>query len=461
MNKTKAAFAFLLVLSLCFSARAESTVASLIDAAEKLAFETDNVTITGKAEFLLDGKRFKTAEITYVQDGYNSFWQEKLRTPKEGKEDLESGFTIIQNSNEFYVMEMLNPGIYKRGFDQKQSTLLRRSPMADLLFLNARTVAKHLEPFCHSLITAQEQEDGSVELRLSLTEENDQDDLSFLANLGMRFIGKRLFRIDSDKLDTITVNELTEAKAILYYTKDMALKDCSVSVSLDASGRLTSISGTINAQLTSYTFQELESTADNVLLPEWYTLKDRLFSIRFDAVLAQYGESVVKLFDPGDYQVRLPGELTSEQQTQMEQRCREISKKTGVALGELTHTEHYEDYYSISFGTDNDLPCFFIFTEDGLLYYFQSVHYTFDGYVQLKDGLTEEQKQKTIDFLHTVNPSLDVADLTAAGQQEKEETRFLDVHVINSEGTETRDIILKVCVKPEWRIAVYENPDLK
>ena len=241
----------------------------------------------------------------------------------------------------------------------------------------------------------------------------------------------------------------------------MALKDCSVSVSLDASGRLTSVSGTINAQLTSYTFQELESTADNVLLPEWYTLKDRLFSIRFDAVLTQYGESVVKLFDPSDYQVRLPGELTSEQQTQMEQRCREISKKTGVALGELTHTEHYEDYYSISFGTDNDLPCFFIFTEDGLLYYFQSVHYTFDGYVQLKDSLTEEQKQKTIDFLHTVNPSLEVADLTAAGQQEKEETRFLDVHVINSKGTETRDIILKVCVKPEWRIAVYENPDLK
>ena len=82
MNRTKASFAFLLILSLCFSAHAESTVVSLIDAAEKLAFETDNVTITGKAEFLLDGKRFKTAEITYLQDGENSFWQEKLLTPR-------------------------------------------------------------------------------------------------------------------------------------------------------------------------------------------------------------------------------------------------------------------------------------------------------------------------------------------------------------------------------------------
>ena len=97
MNRTKASFAFLLILSLCFSAHAESSLVPFIDAAEKLAFETDNVTITGKAEFLLDGKRFKTAEITYVQDGYNSFWQEKLRTPRAWRTDLESGFTVIQN----------------------------------------------------------------------------------------------------------------------------------------------------------------------------------------------------------------------------------------------------------------------------------------------------------------------------------------------------------------------------
>ena len=64
MKKPRALIAVLLILSFCFSAHAESTVASLIDAAEKLAFETDNVTITGKAEFMLDGKRFKIA----VQD---------------------------------------------------------------------------------------------------------------------------------------------------------------------------------------------------------------------------------------------------------------------------------------------------------------------------------------------------------------------------------------------------------
>ena len=64
MKKPRALIAVLLILSLCLSAHAESTVASLIDAAEKLAFETDNVTITGKADFLLDGERFKTAEIT-------------------------------------------------------------------------------------------------------------------------------------------------------------------------------------------------------------------------------------------------------------------------------------------------------------------------------------------------------------------------------------------------------------
>ena len=69
----------------CLTAAAESSLTPFIDAAERLAFDTHNVTITGKADFLLDGERFKTAEITYVQDGENSFWQEKLLTPRPWK----------------------------------------------------------------------------------------------------------------------------------------------------------------------------------------------------------------------------------------------------------------------------------------------------------------------------------------------------------------------------------------
>ena len=151
MNRTKASFAFLLILSLCFSAHAESTVASLIDAAEKLAFETDNVTITGKAEFLLDGKRFKTAEITYVQDGENSFWQEKLLTPEDWRPDRESGFTVVQYvdeiiGDEIFVTETLHPGLYRHGYSNAEKTLIRRSPITDLLLAMSRSAAVQLEP---------------------------------------------------------------------------------------------------------------------------------------------------------------------------------------------------------------------------------------------------------------------------------------------------------------------------
>ena len=91
MKKAKILTAVILTLALCLTAVAESSLVPFIDAAERLAFHTNNVTVTGNAEIFLDGERIKTAEITYVQDGENSFWQEKLFTPRPWRKDLESG----------------------------------------------------------------------------------------------------------------------------------------------------------------------------------------------------------------------------------------------------------------------------------------------------------------------------------------------------------------------------------
>ena len=461
MKKTRAVFAFLLILILCFSAHAESALVPFIDAAERLAYETDNVTITGKADFSLDGKWFKTAEINYIQDGNNSFWQEKLLTPREEQEDLESGFTVIQNDGVAYVMEALQPGRYREFGADIQNTILRRSPMTDLLLDMARTAANQLELYFGSVITIEERDDGSKKLRLELTEKSAPEILSHLANLGMRFIGNRLLGINGDELETIMGIELTDTKGILYYTKSLKLKDCSVSVSLDASGRMTAVSGNIYAQLTSYTLQELEAINEEVILPEWYELKDRILAIRFDASISEYEESDVKSFNSRDYRVTLPGDLPWDLQEQLEQRCRELCRMAGIVIGELEFSERFGDFLNMCFEADNREPCQTVMTKDGTLVYLQNTPYNTGGYEEAKDDLTDEQKQKTLNFMRAVNLPLEITDLKVIGQHEDNENRFIDACVIalDSQRQEPFDISLTIQVEPSWRIVFYKCSD--
>ena len=59
----------------CFCpAYADPAAAGAFDAVATLLTGTENVTLTGSATFSLDGKAFKYAETTYVQDGVNSKW---------------------------------------------------------------------------------------------------------------------------------------------------------------------------------------------------------------------------------------------------------------------------------------------------------------------------------------------------------------------------------------------------
>ena len=51
-----------LLVSVCLSASADGRLLRLVEAGNALLFETENVTLTGHAEFRLDGERFKTAD---------------------------------------------------------------------------------------------------------------------------------------------------------------------------------------------------------------------------------------------------------------------------------------------------------------------------------------------------------------------------------------------------------------
>ena len=129
-----AILALILTLTLSCSALAEEVIAPLIDSARILLFDTENVTLSGHADFYLDGERFKTADILYRQAAENSHWQLYLKTPRKYRKDQETGFTIIANGEKIYVMEKYLPGTYSTGSDSPNNTLVRQTTHADLLF---------------------------------------------------------------------------------------------------------------------------------------------------------------------------------------------------------------------------------------------------------------------------------------------------------------------------------------
>ena len=482
MKKAKILTAVILILTLCLTAFAESSLTSFIDAAEKLAFETDNVTITGKAEFLLDGKRFKTAEITYVQDGENSFWQEKLLTPEDWRPDRESGFTVVQYvdeiiGDEIFVTETLHPGLYRHGYGEGENTLIRRSPLTDLLLAMGRTAANQLEPFFGSAVTTEEREDGSKELKLALQEDSSPEILSFLANLGMHFIGSRLFGIGMDSrtvpipLDNITMAPGTETKRILCDTKELSFLGASARIGLDASGRLASASGDLSVRLNYYTEEDRrlpDNEEGSVQIDEgiwqWFEKSEQVLTVRFDITGSRYGESRVASFDPTGLkavsrkdmfldELHWQNEskaLTAQEEARLEQRGRELCRAAGIEAGERTDIYLNDGWVSLCFEAENG-PCRLTMTEDGLLLELVLEEGGFDGNYG-EESCPDELKQQILAFLHQANPELDVQDLPVIEKLDDGENSL--VYVIGT--TVNRDdVFLSIRLTPSWRIEEY------
>ena len=115
------------------AALAESTLNGLWKSGCDLLFHTHNVTVKGEASFFLDGEKFKTMRLDYVQDGYRSYYGLKLLTPRADGTQRETGWTIIADQEDITVMEAFYPGTYRTATDDAQNTLLRRTVQLDAL----------------------------------------------------------------------------------------------------------------------------------------------------------------------------------------------------------------------------------------------------------------------------------------------------------------------------------------
>lgn len=279
-----------LILCVCVTAVAlgEGQLGGLVDSLHALAFDTHNVTIEGEAVFTCDGERFKSAQLRYVQDDDDSFYQLRLQTPvADSDEDLETGWIIIANSEDIYVMEAFYPGSYKEGSDGAQNTPLRRTVEMEAMFGLARTLSGVVEASLPEGAITVSRTEGGVSTHIVLTE----DQVPALVNSGLtmagQYAGARFFGVPSDRnfSDLEYAIMPTVTTRILNTTVSYSLESLDVTVTTDAQGRLSGVSGEITVKAVS---DQGEITR---------------LGAAFSGTVSGWGTSHVAQFDPEDYDV--------------------------------------------------------------------------------------------------------------------------------------------------------------
>ena len=449
MNRTLSVLLAVILLALfltpAFGAESETRLSALIDTGSELLFDTSNVTITGKAEFRYDGTRFKTAEIRYVQSDYNSFWQEKLFTPREYSSDRETGFTVISNDGDIAVMEPYTPGTYRTGWDDPQNTIIHESLESRLLVSFLKTAARLAEPDISKYITTHD--NGWT---LTLTGEQVPDLLNEALLMSGRFVAKRLFNVDYDVglHDRSDWSITSTTREIIFMTESCAVNEASVDFRFDDHGRLSEISGRAVIDLHDTDREIHELGAD------------------FELQIGDYGTSIVRNFDPEEYQV-IPKKRGSQQQEQpvdteqlekLEKRAKEVVKAAGFSCADRLEIDNVyinDGEWQLSFKDPEDeaSPGFWVqITDIGNVLHISSMNDSWrqDDPSSANAEVTEEVMEQLRQFVKLANPAFDFGELFVTEQEAIDDTLYVIL-----EESEPTGLVLIVQLAPTLRIEEY------
>ncbi len=287
----------ILIAALCLCAAltafalTDSALTQLWDSGCDFLFRTDNVTVTGKVAFSLDGERFKTAELNYVQDGYSSYYGLKLLTPQKDGGEQETGWIIISDEDGLCsVMEAYTPGIYRWATTSPQNTLLRRTVRLDALTeLGGLLVGQAESLLPEGTVTAAEAE-GTKTIHIALAEGQTPDTALSALNLAACYLSSRWFDYGYDRNTTTEAGlafeqYVTPTEALMGGTVRWALRSADMDFTLDTQGRLTAVRGTVKAASV------------------YWDESIREVEVQFELAATDYGTSHVKPFDPADYGV--------------------------------------------------------------------------------------------------------------------------------------------------------------
>ena len=436
------------------AAGTEGKLTSLVSAGATLVFDTHNVTIKGNAEFQLDGQRFKTAEITYIQDGEDSFWQEKLFTPRPYMSDLETGFTVISNSGNVFLMEPYTPGVYRTGYNDPQNTIVHESMESRLLASFLKTAAAMTETELAPCITYG---DNTLELNISATQTPEIVNEALL--MGARFVAKRLFNIDYDVAiyDRSDWAITSTTREILFMTESCAIHEASVQFVSDDQGRLSAIKGYA------------------VLGLDYVDKETRELKTIFELSIGDYGTSVVKSFDPEEYHVvsskhavlQQP-ETDQETADALTQRALECWKAAGFANAdrfELLSFGNESGIFSLNFtDPEEDSIEWNYYIEIGdtgnALYMSTDPQNRYENWLEHEQPEVPEVSDETMnrirEFLKLVNPELQYEKLVVLSQYVYDDAVFI---VLAEEDYESKMYWLDLTVQlsPDFRIVDYTS----
>lgn len=279
--------AALMALTACFSVLADDNDAvnnSAYDSMVNLLFNTNNVTLNAKVDFSLDGAWFKTAEGTWKQDYSRSFRELVLRAPRADGTERKNGYTIVTEDDKLYLMEAFTPGIYRSGNCGSRTSILRKTVGSDqLVKLGSVLMANADLVFGKGTVT-----DTADSFTIELGSEVPGLFNTALNELAS-FAAKRYFNLDYDEIRSDSQVSMasftTKSQALLYTMKELSLRQAAITVTKDGNGGIKHAEGTISLYVST--------AADGV----------HQLDITLQADITDIGATMVKKFDPNDYNV--------------------------------------------------------------------------------------------------------------------------------------------------------------
>ena len=471
MKKALAWIAALTVMLLAAGALAETPVRAMYDSVFYLLFDTGNVTLTGHAEFSLDGERFKTADARYIQDGTYSLWEWKLRTPRADGTEREGGYTVIANGEKVYVMETFFPGVYKTGTTAESYTILRESVQLNLLRDLLRILVDQSDALLGKDAVASSSDETGLTVQIQAGKDVPEI-VNTALNMTVQFVAKRYFDTDYDHVSERFMvpmeNYITVTQAILGSTYYMSLNRADVTLKQDADGIFESMDGKVSLAL--------ETENDGI----------RMLEISFRLEASDLGRSKVDTFNPDDYGVelaegamRLDLPETGFMDPETEKEILEAAKARwqlagypvddsmkGAVIIESSRPNHEDERIHVEFANGDGSAQWTYFTDVlGRMLGLQNMTNAWQGKIEdrhfeeYRDSkLVAETEEKLLSWLTEENPELsaDVLSLkTDWWYQNGEELyfHFWEGGEPVSHAWDEADFIVRVA--PEWRIEFF------
>ena len=283
--------AALLALVICAVSSANDTAVDLYDKTVTLLFDHNNVTLNINADLSLDGQWFKTVEGTWKVDGDRGFRKLHLISPKADGTKRENGYTIVTEGYNLFLMEEYTPGVYRTGITGERSSIIRNTAASKQMIALGRALASQTD-----LVLGKDAvtKTGDGEIRITLGEDTPAL-VSAVVNQAVQFAAKRYFLVDYDQIRlgqtyTTISNYVTPTQGILYCMRGVSVRKAEIILNTEEDGCPMHAEGTVSLYL---------ETAEEGI---------RQLDITFRADVTDRGSTMLKKFDPNDYNVVMAGD---------------------------------------------------------------------------------------------------------------------------------------------------------